>query len=170
MEQALNTWLWGIFWHSSLRILISCVPAVSGHRTPGQVSHFPPSWAVSLCQLTNSPPSLELPREDAELRIQAMMSNFASRGSRTRATSPAPPLSLEMEPPFVWTPNQVHAVIDRSCLSLYRGRTPCSRLRDCWQHSDAREGKTETTQTLNHSKTKQLWWGGTSTLLLQRAS
>lgn len=66
MEQTLHPWIWRIFWHSSLRILLSSVPAVSGAAsTLDQVCHFPQSWALSK---TAPPPSLEPRPYNTELR------------------------------------------------------------------------------------------------------
>lgn len=169
MEQALHTWIWGIFWHSSLRILTNSVPAVSGAaRSLGQVSHFPLSWAVSLCQLTNSHPDWSWPH--------------TIRSSEFRPWCPVLlPEAAVLTPLFqlhlwvcnwnhrVWTGSQVHAATNRTTCDLTKG----ARLGHYCGSADSShdwEGKTETTQTPNHPKRKQPWWGAASTLLPQRAS
>lgn len=66
----------------------------SGFPFPTILSGFPIPAA-------KQPPSLELPPQQTELQIQAIMSTFASRGFRAPATPPIPPLSLQRELPWL---------------------------------------------------------------------
>lgn len=89
-------------------------------RSLGQVSHFPLSWAVSLCQLTNSHPDWSWPH-----RI---------RSSEFRPWCPVSlPEAAVFTPLFqlhlwvcnwnhrVWTGSQVHAATNRTTCDLTKG-------------------------------------------------
>lgn len=155
MEQTLYTWIWGIFWHSSLRILLSSVPAVSGAAsTLDQVCHFPQSWALS--KTPPSPPSPELRPHDTELRYSGHDARFRVLRQRCSHHSTNPTFEFangaadqKPGPRGDW----------RVCLLLYRG-VPCSLTAGLLTARRRRKPHI----TLNRLNWKQPWWGGASTL------